>query len=402
MNSESEHDFELNFELIESLINNLKTDKQNEFTDLHHRLTKLNTNLNLLYESVLNDCRKDLLHDLLSRKNESFRTSRLAAKLAFNSNLNNSNLCQILVNQLVIKNGFNLNKKLKYLHLLDSKEYFDIELYDIKSPKSMISYSSIISSNRIFLVIKSDRDNDFIFQVHQINKSSFRTCRQILKKNVRRFEFVFVNNLIFGLLFYCNRDLKIEIYDFELNFVKSMQIEDHGVTQFITNGSELILDYYHTHAVYDFGLKEKESFKSCLLNCTLVNLTKDYLVYVYKVFDDIEKPIKIECRFTRDLIFVIKAFQSLGIDPVLNFKIYHLVDYESNFYFKFEKSNQIYSIELNKKSVANNENRISILQDKSDLSEFNFSSLRNYSEETILFYKNRSSWLKVLKKVLIV
>lgn len=220
--------------------------RQNSLKNFDKAIEAIHKQINDDFVSAkLNQHRLELLNSLINKRNTSINkiNSTSLTAIARIQSTKTSSLCvcfkqskanlnsALLNNSLVIKNNFNLINKIKYLHLLERNELSEFDLYDFKYLKSKVVYSLYLTSelNKLltFISINDDR-YEFILRIHRVDRSSFQTAREIIKKKIIHYDFVLVNQFVYCL--FVSSEKYVEKYDFDLNLLKIGRAHTHTHT----------------------------------------------------------------------------------------------------------------------------------------------------------------------------
>lgn len=395
------------FSTIEQALLALKSSKEDEYGNVEKLIAKLD-------DQIVIDCVNGERQDLIERTETKRRSDLSLLNLTNLMTFHAANRLKAiddfkfdLNRRLTYKNGFNVQKKLSYLHILRKPiEYVDYDLFDIKYPHSQIKLSSLVSSNRIFLLIALT-NSDHILQVHQINRSSLSTCKQVTKRSLFKYDVQFAENRIIFVFNY----RYIDVYDFNLNLIKqidALATEGSFLSHkcILTNGAEVIFDHIEFYRIYDLDLKSfcnlgqtqdsnKPFFIDVKEGLQLINVSKQLLVYL--------TPDRLFIRcMSRDSGNFISSFNLASVLDIPHSNFYislsFFIDFNSSLvYFKADNSRSIFC--LDSKNLL-----VHIIQNYYVSDGFQLSVLNDretsLGEEAILFLKRNVS-TRNLKNVFI-
>ncbi len=353
---------------------------------------KLNTSRETLLDSILvyrneilaslnnNDCE----HNSVKKIKFTQSSSRLDAKL--------------FVERLSFAHDFNVLNKLKYLHLLKTNEISSIDLYDFKYHKTRVVYSQMITCNSILTLIRLDDNNshgDYLLRVHKVNQSSFKTAKEIIVKSMRHsssaFWFLCVRERIYFLYTKQTLSTYIDMYDFELNQLKSIELEnDLQVENFLSNKIEIIIDYGFSHLVCDLNLNRKVTYKSCKIYndlnvmMRLVNISKKFLFYLETNETRNGKNILIASRAGGNVFH--KRINLNFIKPN-EWSFFILIDYNSHILIKVLNGKEIYFVDAFK--CENDVHVFQLVSNKVDLEGYGIDAI--FQEEDFLRSSNHAN-----------
>lgn len=340
----------------DSKIESIRHLKANEFSrvesDLLDGLSDLNSAQRLNIE------RSSLLYSLKLKTDRNLATLE-PATTRFRSGSGFEEFDLQLEKCLVYSHPMSIRQKLTYLHLLPSPtQYVDFDLFDIKFAHSSIRQSTLLSANRIFLVISSGSTHDYIMQVHRIDRSSLATCRQVRKRSVFKFDFVTVSSRIVGAFNY----RYVEIYDFNLAMLKQVDFvhDESGFLSYkrmLSNQREIVFDcndYYRIYA-YDMTACQRVGqvvnrngpFYIDLYSseeCELMAVSKQFLFYSSANRHFIQ-------LVSRTTGLVTVSFSMTRVFDSSDFTFYTSLSFYVDFltsvvYFKSELSNHIFSLDF--------------------------------------------------------
>jgi hypothetical protein len=368
--------------LLDVDVRNVQIDKEKDFVRLEQKLTDLNA---VSFESNLNKYRDHLLSELKSRRDRDLKMikqSSVSLKEATHELYN-------MDSALFYKNNINAGKKIEFLHLLKPKTYHDIDLFDIKHPTYHIKFSSILSANKIFLFILLE-NYSYIMQIHDINKSSFKTMKQKLKKSIYSYDFHSSQELLFSFF---NKNV-IEMWDFNLRRIKKVQLELNEYLfyrKLLVTKQELVLDnrsyfrIFNTHLTDSFKLGQVDSASEPFFienHLELISITKSCLVQ----YSALKHFFKFISRSSGYVVTSIDLNNLNIIENEVNFHTYSFsVDNVSNkLYVKQNQTNCIYCIDLESPSRQNN---LQMIQSKFESGDFMIKILNDSIEDVLLIYK---------------
>jgi hypothetical protein len=397
------------FELIEKIFESindghlvkLRREKENEYKNV---TTLILENLgDSKIEALVNEQRRILLTKMnatFKKHLNSIDKTNLTKFCSMDDMQTIDNLEYILNKHLVYKSGFTLDKKIAYLHLFSSyfRIYHDYDLFDIKHPHCRIKYSTLISSNKIFLFI-SLTASDFLLQIHQINRSSFKTGRHLVKKSIFKYDFQFTETYVYGLF---NSHL-IDQYDHSLILIKQIDLCTTkpcaylAYKNFLSNGCELILDCSDYYKIFDQNLTNEKRWGQTTdktapfyilskQESDLINISKELLFYLNSTNESVQLVSRSSGHYLKMISLV--NYLNMGTSPYDSF----FVDFETSIlYLKPIRTSLVYS--LNFKSP---DRFVSILiQSQCDLDGFEFQALKDssssFQEPTIFYFKRNNS-----------
>lgn len=395
---------EKSFESIDESIVLVREKKSDELSDVESRvLERLDDPIVL---ERVNIERNELLHQLKIKtdRNLSHLDDKQLTRFRPSSPNTVFDNFELNINKsLVYKNPLDVHKKLTYLHLLPPPvQYVDFDLFDIKFPHSSIRCSSIISATRIFLCIWL-ANNDYVLQVHQINRSSLSTCKQIIKRALFKFDFEFVENRIVGAFNY----RYIDIYDFNLNLIKQIDMMNNegsflSYKRLLSNRVELVFDCNEYFRIYSSDMVESQRVgQTTNRNAPFyIDISDEIeLLNISKQFLFLTTPnrhfIQLMSRRTGQTT---ASFSMTGVFDIPDSSFYFGVSFYINVdsslvYFKPDLSNSLFCLDLNSNAVV--DNRLEEIQREFTSEGFQlqvlFDEYTSFSEPILLFFKRNFS-----------
>ena len=325
----------------------------------------------------INNSRETILNRLMNHRDHILSESnRMMVKLEFKQSLFKLE-AKIFDERINFSPDFTFLNKLTYLHLLLKRnEITDIELFDFKYLKTRVVYSQMISRNSILTLI-SLQGSDYLLRVHKINQSSFKTAREIISKSIIAYWFLQVKHLIYFLYTKQTYQTHIDVYDFDLNQIKSIHLNvvgsgDIQIENFLSNKREIILDYGCDHWVYDLELKRLEVINSCCKSMKLINVSKEFLFYFETNEMRNGKNLLIFNRIKPNIFH--KRIQ-LEFIKQNEWSYFTLVDYDSNILIKSLNGKEIYFVEFSSNGPSIKCTQLIILLNKIDLEKYGFDGI---------------------------
>ena len=337
--------------------------------------------------SLLNKSREAILDSLMIHRNNLLCDSSLVKLKFTQSKFKLSE--KIFSQRMNFTPDFSILNKLKYLHLLMKcvmNEMSDIELFDFKYLKTRVAYSQMISHNSILSLI-SLQNGDYLLRVHKTNQSSFKTAREIILKsmNAANYWFLQVKDLIYFLYTKQTYQTQIDVYDFDLNRVKSLELETNAdamqMENFLSNKYEIILDYGYKHCIYDLDLKFIDAIDSWCKSLKLINISREYLFYLETNETRCGKNLLISNRTNSNVFH--RRIQLDFMKPN-EWSFFTLVDYDSNLLIKSLNGKEIYFVELVNNSLFKVTHLMSL--NRIDLEKYGFEGI--FQAENLKFSSN--------------
>jgi hypothetical protein len=321
----------------------------------------------------INNSRETILSYLMTHRDQILFESNWMVKLVFKQSLFKLE-SKIFDERINFSTDLTFLNKLTYLHLLIKRnEISDIELFDFKYLKTRVVYSQMISRNSILTLI-SLQGCDYLLRVHKINQSSFKTAREIILKSIIAYRSLQVKHLIYFLYTKQTFQTHIDIYDFDLNQIKSIHLNvvgsDMQIENFLSNKREIILDYGCDHWVYDLELKSIAVINSCCKNMKLINVSKEFLFYFETNETRNGKNLLVFNRINPNLF--LKRIQ-LEFIKQNEWSYFTLVDYDSNILIKSLNGKEIYFVEFSNGPSTKCKQLISL--NKIDLEKYGFDGI---------------------------
>jgi hypothetical protein len=364
---------------------------------------KLNTSRETLLDSNL-VYRNEILTSLI---NNDCEHNNLVKQIKFTQSSYTLD-AKLFCERLSFAQDFHILNKLKYLHLLKTNEISNIDLYDFKYHKTRVIYSQMITCNSILTLIRLDNSRgDHLLRVHKINQSSFKTAKEIIVKSMRysssAFWFLCVRERIYFLYTKQTLTTYIDMYDFELNQLKSIELEnDLQVENFLSNKIEIIIDYGLSHWVYDLNLNRKVTYKSCKIYdgtnddlnmiMRLINISKEFLFYLETNETRNGKNILIASR-ARGNVFHKRIH--LNFIKLNEWSFFILIDYNSHILIKILNGKEIYFFDAFK--CENDVHVCQLVSNKVDLEEYGLDAIfqaedflcsSNHANNCLILFRN--------------